>query len=275
MARRVEVGLQVGSLVKKFNVVGDRHWSKSAGSVSASQPEPFAVMPIGYDRAFGGIDRTTEETDGQVETFVANPAGRGFWRHTDEIDGKPLPNTEEIGRPVTQPDGDYRPMALSPIGRAWEPRWRYAGTYDQSWQENRAPFWPDDFDHRYFHAAAPDQIVPYLQGGEEVILENLSPTGTRQFLLPVQPKPITFIPHRGRDVTRHAVLDTVVFEPDENRFTTTWRCGLALGKSVFDVQEAIAGETSLAWRRAQQSMGKKYYANLAEVVAARRNGGKK
>ena len=268
--RRLEVALRVGTMTKRFTVVGDRYWSKGLGGTSASDPEPFTVMPVGYERAFGGTDRTLEASQGKVDTFVANPAGRGYWRHTDDIDGKPLPNTEEVGCPISRAGGNYRPMALSPIGRAWEPRWRYAGSYDESWLENRAPFWPDDFDYRYFQAAPPDQIIEYAHGGEEVVLDNLSVGGTRSFRLPTQRVPVTFIPHRGRDVTREAVLDTIVLEPEDERFMLTWRCGLALGKSVFDVRETIVGEMSPAWHRSRRFPGKPYYRNLAEAVAARR-----
>lgn len=271
--RSVPVSLQVGALTKRFNVIGDRQWNKDSTGVRASPPRPFTAMPLTYERAFGGVDRTREAESGKVETFLANPAGRGFWRYTDKIDGMPLPNTEEIGQPVTSADGNYKPMAFSPIGRAWEPRWRYAGTFDAHWQKNRAPFWPDDFDYRYFQAAAPDQVVPYPRGGEPVVMQNLTPDGVRRFRLPAKPMPITFVPYRGRDITRQAALDTIVFEPDAERFSLTWRVALPLGKSVFDVKETIAGELGPAWHRARRFPGKIYYRNLAEACAAR--GGRK
>lgn len=269
-ARRVEVGLTVGSMTKRLAVIGDRHWSKGPLGLSASDPEPFVSCPISYGRAFGGTDRTKEASENKTDTFLANPAGLGYWRYTDEIDGKPLSNTEEIDRPVTGCDGKYVPMAFSPIGRTWEPRCHFSGTYDENWFENQAPFWPDDFDYRYFQAAPADQVVPYLMGGEMVVLENLCADRTRAFQLPADRMPVTFIPHRGRDAVREAVLDTLLIEPDENRFTLTWRCSLALGKSVFDVQEIIAGEMSSAWQRARRFPNKIYYNNLEELVAARR-----
>jgi hypothetical protein len=271
--RRLEAQLQVGAMMKRFAVFGDRTWRQTVGGISTSDPQPFTVMPINYERAFGGIDRTLEAREGKVDTFLANPAGCGYWLHADGIEGKPLPNTEEIGHPVTQPGGDFVPMALSSIGRTWEPRWRYAGTYDESWRENRAPFWPDDFDYRYFQAAPIDQIIEYPKGGEQVILHNLSVDGRRVFRLPGQPMSVTFIPYRGRDLTREGVLDTFVIEPDENRFTLTWRCGLALGKSVFDVRETIVGVMSPAWHRARRFPGKTYFHDLAEAVQARRRNG--
>jgi len=269
--QRLPVGLRVGDMVKRFAVVGDRCWQKNAlGRVSATAPEPFTAMPVGYERAFGGTDNTRLPRSGQVDTYLANPAGRGYWRHTDHIDGKPLPNTEEDGHPVTEHDGDYRPMALSPIGRHWSPRSRHAGTYNDQWLEERSPFWPDDFDERYFQSAPADQTLAYPQGGEQVVLQHLTPDGLRAFRLPTQPMPVTFIPHRGRDITRAAVLDTVVLEPDHERFTLTWRAGIALGKSVFDVKETITGEMTEAWHRARRFPNKTYHRSLADAVAAKR-----
>jgi hypothetical protein len=146
---------------------------------------------------------------------------------------------------------------------------RYAGTYDQTWLENEAPFWPRDFDYRYFQAAAEDQWIPYPTGGEPVTLTNLTGDGHRSFRLPVRAMPVTFVPYRGHDVTRAAVVDTVLFEPDAGRFSLTWRTSLSLGKSLFDVKETIAGEMPPGWHRARRAH-KSYYPGLGALVAARR-----
>lgn len=161
---RTEVGLRVGAAAKRFAVVGERRWIKGSIGIRASDPEPFDVIPITYNCAFGGTDRTREK-EGRTATYLANPVGRGYWRYTDQIDGRLLPNTEEVDRSVVAYNGMYKPMAFSPIGRNWVPRVRYAGTYDQHWIENTAPLWPDDFDERYFQSAPPDQTVPFPQGG--------------------------------------------------------------------------------------------------------------
>jgi len=271
-AIRTNVGLKVGPVVKQFAVVGPRVWSKGVVGVSATDPQPFESLPITYDCAFGGTDRTRADR-GQTDTFLPNPVGRGYWKATDGIDGRPLPNTEEADRPVQKPHGEYVPKAFSPIGRNWLPRAKLAGTYNQEWIEKTAPLWPDDFDERYFQAAPPDQTMPYPQGGEEVVLLNLTPDGRRAFPLPSRRMPMTFIPHKGRDITRDASLDTIALEPDRQRFTLTWRVALPLGRSVFDVKETVVGEMSPAWYRARKYPGKVYYPNLRELVKARRSRG--
>lgn len=267
--QRLPVGLSVGAWRKQLVAVGPRHWRKHLGVVTPSEPEPFASLALSYDTAFGGTDRT-REAEGLTETFLDNPVGRGYWRHTDDIDGQPLASTECPGEPITQPQGPYTPMAFSPVGRNWRPRCRWAGTYDQQWLETTAPLWPADFDPRYFQAAPADQTVPYLSGGEEVTLFHLTPDGVRRFRLPTRRMPVTFIPYRGRDVVQEARLDTLVLEPELQRFTLTWRTHLALGRSVFDVDEVVLGETSHAWQRARQFPGKDYHPGLGALVAARR-----
>jgi hypothetical protein len=265
---RLPVALKLGSLQKQFTVVGPRVWRKYLAVAMASQPEHFQRLPLSYDYAFGGTDRTREAQDGQTDAYQPNPVGRGYWRDLKHIDGQPLPFTEASDQSVMDPAGRYVPMSFSPVGRNWTPRCAYAGTYDQHWLENTAPLWPADFDARYFQAAPADQIVPYPAGGEEVMLQHLTPQGHCTFRLPRRSMPIIFIPHRGTDVRRDAVIDTVVIEPDAGRFTLTWRANLPLGRSVFDVREVVVGEMSAAWHRSRRFPGKEYYRGLGELVAA-------
>jgi hypothetical protein len=261
----------VGDMKKQFAVNGPRRWRKGLIHVTASEPERFVTQPIGYDHAFGGIDPTLE-AKGRTETHLSNPVGKGFRKHMDGVDGLPLPHTEHIKHPVEHPDGCYLPMAYGPLGRTWVPRVQHVGTYDAAWIENTAPLWPTDFDERYFQAAPPDQLIPYPQGGETVALHHLTPDGHREFKLPTQHIPVTFMAHRGQDVTQSAHLDTVLLEPDLERFTLTWRSTLALGQSVFDVKELIVGDMSAAWHRARRFPGKTYYASLGELAANKRGG---
>jgi hypothetical protein len=265
----LHVGLRVGPMLKQFAVVGPRVWQRRVGGTRASDPGFFNALPLSYDVAFGGTDRT-EEAAGRTDMYLANPVGLGYWRHASNVEGQPLPHTEQIGAPVNDPCGRFAPMAFSPLGRPWLPRCKFAGTYDQAWLENIAPMWPDDFDARYFQAAPADQIIPYPAGGETVTLVNLTRDGHRQFTLPTKRMPVTFIPYRGRDVTQEALLDTIVLTPDTGSFTLTWRAILPLGRSVFDVKETVLGEMSPAWHRARRFPHKTYYRDLGEAVKAYR-----
>jgi hypothetical protein len=269
-ALQVTVGVKVATMAKSFTVTGDRRWRGSGDGAHPSDPESFLVLPISYDNAYGGVD-ANDTAPSDVHTYMTNPVGRGYSYFKRDLDGKVLPNTEERGKPVTDPGAAYTPMAFGSLGRNWVPRVSFAGTYDQAWLDDRAPFWPDDFDYRYFQAAPPEQQIPYPAGGEEVVLRNLTPEGYLQFRLPVQSMPVLFIPANGRAQETQANIDTVLIEPDLGRFCLTWRACYPAARSCFDLRRVVAGKTSQAWYGRQRFGGKPYYENLAELVRARRH----
>jgi hypothetical protein len=266
---RVDVGLRVGAMAKTFSVVGNRTWKKSILSLSATDPEPFVKMPISYDNAYGGVDKTYED-ERKHRAFIDNPAGKGFHHNTarEIIEGKPLPNTEELDHTVTSSEGRYRPMAFGPIGRAWAPRPKYAGTYDQAWIDNTFPFLPADFDERYFQSAPEDQQIDHPRGGEEVVLLNLTPAGRTSFKLPAIDVPVTFYYKNHEEKPTRAALDTVIIEPDLNRFMLVWRTHVPLKKNMFEMAQVVAGTMPRAWHRARM-LGKTWYPSLKELVDER------
>jgi hypothetical protein len=240
---RVTVSLQVGGVSKSFNVVGNRFWKKRwFFFMGFTKPAPFTVMPISYQRAFGGEDRTHKD-QAKHKCFMPNPVGVGFHQQLKAklLNAKPLPNTEELSRPVKHPRKAYRPMAFGPIGRNWEPRPKYAGTYDDAWIENGFPFLPADFQDAYYQAAPDDQQCEYLHGGEQVVLTNLSPEGRTTFRLPAIPMPVVFLPRDGDKKETEAVIDMLIIEPDRDRFMMVWRSSLPLKKNIFDVVQVMAG----------------------------------
>jgi hypothetical protein len=269
-ATRVSVSLQIGSVSKSFDVVGKRFWAVSFVGAVAAPPEPFTTMPISYDRAFGGVDAAHPDP-ARHHFYEFNHAGAGFHREMGRefLDGTPLPNTEEAGRPVENPRGSYRPMAFGPIGRAWQPRVKLAGTYDQNWIDNIFPFLPPDFDEQYYQAAPLDQQMDYPLGGEEVVLRNLTPEGYVSFRLPALNIPVVFYPRHGENIETNAVVDTIVIEPDLHRFTMTWRSHIPLRKNMFEVEQILVGEMPKGWYRARE-LGKTYYPSLGALVAAKK-----
>lgn len=268
--RTVDVSLQVGSMSKSFFVFGDRYWQDFI--LPPSGPETFTKAPISYDRAYGGADKNEDEPD-RVATYAENPIGIGYHpiRRRADLAGKLLPNTSEGRDPISDVKGRYRPMSFGPVGRNFFPRYKQAGTYDQAWLDNEAPFWPADFSYAYFQCAPEDQQLPFLQGGEEVELRNLTPDGFRSFRVPNKDIPVTCIPHRGDDLHPDVVCDTLLIEPDLKRFSLTWRASVPLRRNLFELKQTVVGEMPHSWhskRRAERS-GKAYYASLGEAVAAR------
>lgn len=263
--RQAIVTAKVGAFTKAFVVKGPRLWQRRLLGVVAGDPEPFAKVSISYDVAYGGIDAS----GGAIRTFLSNPVGRGYAPNANDIDSRPLPHTEEIGNPITAPTGNYQPMSLGPIGRSWSPRAGFAGTYDQRWLDEEAPFWPRDFDPRYFQGAPVDQQIQYPRGGEDVVLQNLTASGSVRFRLPSLYVPLLLIPHLDEDKQVDPVVDTIAFEPDQARFAMTLRATIPMRRSCFDIKEIIVGEPRRSAYRMRRP-GIKPRRTLTELVRLRR-----
>src|SRR6266850_968765 len=108
---RVPVLLRVGTLTKSFEVVGNRLWKAGGLYLTTTAPEPVVKMPISYNNAFGGVDKSQGDPS-KWRWYLFNHAGVGYHENTSRklIDGKSLPNTEERGREISDPKGAYRPM---------------------------------------------------------------------------------------------------------------------------------------------------------------------
>jgi hypothetical protein len=267
---RVQTGIRIGSWQKRLDVVGNRVWLDGITAPNVSSIEPFVRMPITYDRAFGGTDRLGEE-DGILDAYRPNPVGLGFHdpRNQDRLAGQPLPNTEAPGEPVTSPWGDHAPMSYGPVGRGWSQRLRWAGTYDERWQQEVFPFLPADFDDRYYQAAPEDQWIAYPRGGEEVVLVGLTPEGRTRFRLPPRlAMPVTFAHRTKGDIATEARPDTLLIEPDRRRLCMTWRVSQPLDDEIFEISHAIVGPRPRGFWRARR-LGKRYYGGLRDLTPQR------
>jgi hypothetical protein len=239
---KVPVRVKVGPVDKSFVVVGDRVWEKGLLKVSPSPPRPFVTMPISYDRAYGGVDDTHQDPK-KIKAFMLNPVGVGYHINFKSryIDGKEMPNTEDLRHPVIAPDRSYRPMSFGPVGRGWQPRSGFAGTYDQNWLDNTFPFLPQDFDERYYQSAPADQQMPHPRGGETVVLSNLTPEGQTSFQLPRTQFLVWFFTKNDQEQKVQAVVDTIVLAPDLRRLTMSWRASIPLKKNMFEVVQVVVG----------------------------------
>ncbi len=246
-AERVTVGLKIGTWSKSFSVIGDRHWFW-AGGPRATAPIPFTRLPFSYDQAFGGTDTRPQDPSLHV-AFMANPSGCGFHGNLKEewIEGSPLPNTEEPGMSVTRPDGPYRPMSFGSVGRHWDPRRGYAGTYDQRWLDEVFPFLPADFDEQYYQAAPRDQQLDLPVQEQMVSLLNLTSEGRCDFILPHFEAPIHIFPRNGPREDLKALTDTVMIEPDLQRVTMTWRVARPLRTNMFEIAQVLVGRKGADW----------------------------
>lgn len=219
--RELDVGLAVGPVVKILRVFGDRVWQGSR----IGRAEPFVSMPLVWERAYGGRDPGGDPAAWDER----NPVGQGFAMTADSLDGRPLPNIESTHHPITRWDDRPEPAGFGPLACHWLARRRYAGTYDEKWQQERLPLLPDDFDDRHYQCAPHDQWAPqFLRGGEPVVLRHLTPGGAdMRFTLPRVFIGLETFFYAGASV-RHPPprLHTVILEPDQARVQLVWHSAL-------------------------------------------------
>lgn len=241
-ALATDVQITVGPLRKQLRVFGDRRWERNlVGGLTMSDPVPFESMPIRYERAYGGWDRTAPDpVEHRLE--ARNPIGTGYATRAEHCAGRALPNVEDPRKLISSWDDRPPPAGLGCVPCDWSPRRELAGTYDERWLAQRAPLWAADFDARYHQCAPADQQVPgYLRGGEIVELLNLTPEGSMAFALPrIYP---FFETRFGRDQVEHrGQLCTVMIEPESRRFTMAWQTMLVCNKRVDELDATIVTE---------------------------------
>jgi len=243
---QMDVGVRIGPVAKSARVTGNRWWLDGAVGLTMSSPEPFRLMPLVYERAFGGWDRTPEKEE-HHEYEPGNPVGVGFvGKRGAPLVGSPLPNIEDASDMLTSPTGRVRPVGFGFVGVEWHPRVAFAGTYDDAWRENRAPLLPTDFDRRFFNAASEGLVAPgYLRGDEWVQASGVTPEGVWGFRLPgVEPPTVTVALPATGDVSLSTNLDTVIVDADARRVTLIWRAYAALRSGPHDVSALVITTTT-------------------------------
>lgn len=175
-------------LDKVIHVFGDRGPSGA--------PEPFARMPIVYERAIGGPGEP-------------NPVG-----------------TESPN--LVEPADARRPAGFGPISRFWSARKRLLDKIDKRALEDPIAEIPEAMPWHYFQAAPPDQQIEHLRGGEWLVLDGLHPTRPRvQTCLPAARGAARVVVRRaGAAPAEQAIdlaCDTLAIDGDRQTFSLTWR----------------------------------------------------
>ncbi len=249
----VQVSLRAGPVEKSVRVVGDRFWIKTLGSVGASDPQPFERIPLQYERAFGGWDRS--DPDPKNHAFEPrNPIGIGFRSRNGRFqEGVSLPNLEDSRQPLRRYGSTVPPAGFGFTSPNWEPRAKFGGTYDKKWTDERMPLLPLDFDYRYFNSASEGLIAPeYFRGDENILVENASPGGRLAFRLPGYSPPMIDVELQGAkhfDLETH--LDTVIINAEERVLFLLWRGKLSLSRGM----EELAGIQVRAMQKSSVRVG--------------------
>lgn len=268
-----QAALRVGGMSKVLRVSGRRFWTQGI-SVRASSPKPLDKVPLMYENAFGGVD-TSHDAVKHQGAELRNPIGCGYRKSPKdgEAMGQPVPQLEYASDSPIGFKKAKAPASFGVVGRGWQPRIGFAGTYDAAWLEQTAPFLPSDFDMRYFQTAPLDQQLPSLPPGTMVQLAHLTPNGAFTFAVPEVHIPIVYR-FADREERPTMMMDTLLIEPDANRFMMTWRCKIALGRKIGDLKEVKVGKPAVAAQEQRTRNGKPYFRNLAELVRWRKRGGR-
>ncbi|APR87639.1 putative exported protein [Minicystis rosea] len=143
--RALTAALRVGPTAKSVQVWGDRELRlERRAALEFSAPEPFTVMPLTWEHAYGGEDTYAESMEPKVPdtglhaisegleptlgslSYPRNPHGRGFFMDLDRerLAGAPVPNLDDPSDPVS-PDRmlvrDYLDWIDCPVATCFEP----------------------------------------------------------------------------------------------------------------------------------------------------------
>jgi hypothetical protein len=154
---RFQARVQVGSISKAIDVVGNRTWTKSFWRFRPGGIEAVDRVPLSYRFAHGGPGHP------------GNPIGRGF-----ETEG--MPNLEIPGKWIESRRSLAEPAGFGPLDAGWIQRRKRFGSPDAAWVKDHWPWLPPTFDFRFFNAAPADQWCEgYWRGDEELLFENMHP----------------------------------------------------------------------------------------------------
>jgi uncharacterized protein YjbI with pentapeptide repeats len=134
-------------LSKRLVAVGDRPRLDAA-------PLRLSEQALGWERSWGGA------------SSAENPVGTGL------AEGSRPPS-------LLDPDRPRHPAGLGPIAPGWSGRAAFLPEAHASALRTAPPTLPADLDLRFFQIAPPDQQLPHLLGGEQILLIGLHPRGTR------------------------------------------------------------------------------------------------
>ncbi|UQA55271.1 DUF2169 domain-containing protein [Polyangium aurulentum] len=206
--RSLTARLVVGSIDKAVEVYADRTWN---GESQIVEGQPFAHMPLRYERAPGGPG-------------TPNPVG------IPRAPG-PLPNLQSSLRRGATLQSDSTPLGFGPIAADWPQR-------AERLRRHRASFphtgWhghplPDDIDGEYFNVSPADQRLAEIAPDQDMLLEHLHPDHARLATRLPGMRPQAFVerPHAAAQELA-MVADGLWIDTDRSICTVTWRGKLPL-----------------------------------------------
>lgn len=231
--KALEIGVRVGDIMQKAVVFGERRGFGELGS-----PRPFEQIPLVWENAFGGSDKTPEDESDHGHNS-SNPVGRGFFAKKSKIpaDEILLPNIEHATERLRSPGDAPTPVGFSPLAPSWSPRLEFAGTYDEAWINERAPLLPDDFDDQFLQTASRPLVAPdYLQGNELCALLGVVPEGKISFPLQTM-RPFLRTRFAKSGIRSTPNLETVHIDADARTVSLLWKSAINIHGRVEEFRE--------------------------------------
>jgi uncharacterized protein YjbI with pentapeptide repeats len=234
------VTFTVGNWGRRLRVIGNREWKRGMLKAGHTDPSPFTEMDLNWSRAYGG------------PRFAPNLVGRGYHRGSPENDlERALPNIEDPKQPIRSPSDPIAPAGFCPIDRTWAPRKRMIGTYGKKWFKTRSPWVPEDVDWTVSNGApAANQAVGYLQGDEQVHLENLNRSSPNFTGLLPEVRVRALVDRRapaGTEVEEvPLLLDTLWIDAERLQAVVVWRGVCTVASEEFeDLDTLLVGSEPL------------------------------
>jgi hypothetical protein len=245
------VGVEVDGNRKLLRITGDRTASFRAGAAPVfSDPEPFATMPIRYERAYGGRDERSRPD--KPFHYPRNPLGRGvaILNTQASIEGLGLPNIEDpqdLLTPETLVLEDESAWNRKPLPQGfgwfqknWYPRCSFVGAVPGYVPANEVmreellglvprgqirlarAFQLPSFDVRFNNGSSLGLAVTDARPGTRIRLAGLTEDGMLSFTLPGGWPQIVLDIGIGKN-TLETVLHTVEIDVAQRQATMIWR----------------------------------------------------
>lgn len=158
---------------KSLIIIGERQWIDHSGSFTVSSAKPFIEREIDYTNAIGGDER--------------NRLGSGIADTNEELASMKVPSVFYVGQNWQANSNKVQVAGFGPLPPFFSERSRWAGTFDERWQEERRPLWPIDFDDRFYQSAPHDQQCKgYLIGGERLMVSGFCHNDALSFRIPTE-----------------------------------------------------------------------------------------
>lgn len=203
-----EAGLRIGNHVAGICVHPPRYWKRGLLGYSETPLVAFVErVPLCYALA-----------DCEGGFALEAPEDQSVW----------LPWIEAIKQPSQRRKYGKAAAGLSYWPESAPHRLRHMGTYDDAWQDERAPALPKDFNPRFYNVAHPAlQLDEAPAPGTDIRLANLGEAPVIDSRMPALRLAAQGTTAGGQSLAAIDLRpDTLLIEPEHNRLSMIWRAML-------------------------------------------------